>query len=178
MDVVVYTTPTCPYCNMVKEYLTRRGVLFREYNVTTDPAAAMEMVRRSGQRGVPVTIIGDEVIVGYDPQRLEMALARHASGPRAGGAKPRLGVRIADAASIARQRGSGPTVGAYVGAVYPASPAEKAGLRPGDVITAFNDHIIHRADDVYSFLDTAYPGQRVRIFFLRDGHPMQAEVVL
>jgi len=49
MDVIVYTTPTCPWCTRVKEYLDQKGVQYREVNVAADRNAAMEMIRKSGQ---------------------------------------------------------------------------------------------------------------------------------
>lgn len=69
-NVVVYFTDSCPYCKMVKAYLDRRGVEYRAINVGRDHQAARAMIERSGQYGVPVTMVDDEVIVGYDAKRL------------------------------------------------------------------------------------------------------------
>ncbi|MFN7036998.1 MAG: glutaredoxin family protein, partial [Bellilinea sp.] len=52
--VIIFTTPTCTYCNMTKKYLREKGVRFKEVDVSRDPVAAKDMVRRSGQMGVPV----------------------------------------------------------------------------------------------------------------------------
>ena len=71
MDIVVYTTPTCPYCHQVKEYLARQGLRFREVDVSQDAAGAAEMVRLTGQQGVPVTVIDGQVVIGFDRPRLE-----------------------------------------------------------------------------------------------------------
>ena len=60
MNVTVYTTPTCGYCRQVKEFLSRRGLKFTEYDVSRDRAAADEMIRKSGQMGVPVIIVDDQ----------------------------------------------------------------------------------------------------------------------
>lgn len=68
--VKVYTTESCPYCRMVETFLTKHGVEYEHIDVGKDREAAREMVRISGQRGVPVTITGDEVIVGFDAKRL------------------------------------------------------------------------------------------------------------
>src|SRR5512136_167966 len=70
-DVRVYTTTQCPYCRMVKAFLEKRGIPFSEINVSEDREAAGEMIRISGQNGVPVTIAGDRVIVGFDAQALQ-----------------------------------------------------------------------------------------------------------
>ena len=56
-QVVIYSTPTCPYCRRAKDYLTRKGISYTEYNVAADRAAAKEMVKKSGQLGVPVILI-------------------------------------------------------------------------------------------------------------------------
>ncbi len=74
MKVKVYSTPTCPWCAKVKEHLRELGVEYEEIDVSKDRAAAMEMVRQTGQMGVPVTFIGDEFVVGYDPQAIDELL--------------------------------------------------------------------------------------------------------
>ncbi len=70
MNVTVYTTPTCSYCNAAKEFLTLIGVSFREVDVAADPVAAQEMVNRTGQRGVPVIDVNGTVVVGFNRQAL------------------------------------------------------------------------------------------------------------
>ncbi len=72
--VVVYTTPTCPYCTKVKQYLAKHGINFNEVDVASNPAAAQEMVNKSGQRGVPQTDIGGQMIIGFDTQKLSRIL--------------------------------------------------------------------------------------------------------
>jgi len=69
-SVTIYSTPQCPYCRMVKAFLDRKGVPYREINVAEDRTGAEEVVRISGQLGVPVTVVDSEVIVGFDAQRL------------------------------------------------------------------------------------------------------------
>jgi alkyl hydroperoxide reductase subunit F len=68
--VTVYTTQNCPYCRMVKAYLDRHGVEYMAIDVGKDREAAKKMVEISGQYGVPVTTVDDEIIVGFDAQRL------------------------------------------------------------------------------------------------------------
>ncbi len=72
--VVVYTTPTCPACTMVKSYLRGRGIRFREVDVSRDQRAAQELMRRSGQMAVPQIDIGGQLIVGFDKPKLERLL--------------------------------------------------------------------------------------------------------
>lgn len=74
MEVKVYSTPTCPYCKMVKEYLSSKGVTFENIDVAADKAAGEEMVKISGQMGVPVIVAGNEIIVGFDKGAINKAL--------------------------------------------------------------------------------------------------------
>ena len=71
MNVKVFSTPTCPWCTKVKEYLTKKGVSFESIDVSADRAAAMEMVKKTKQMGVPVVQIGEEFVIGYDTARID-----------------------------------------------------------------------------------------------------------
>jgi len=78
MNVTVYSTPTCPYCKMAKEFLTTKGVSFTETDVSVDESAQATMTEKSGQTGVPVIIVAkddgsEEVIVGFDQEKLDKA---------------------------------------------------------------------------------------------------------
>ncbi|MFA5330968.1 MAG: Uxx-star family glutaredoxin-like (seleno)protein [Methanoregula sp.] len=68
--VTVYSTKNCPYCRMAKAFLDKQGVPYTAIDVSADTAAAKKMIELSGQRGVPVITVDDEVIVGFDSQRL------------------------------------------------------------------------------------------------------------
>lgn len=72
--VTIYSTPTCTYCKMAKDLFNSNGIAYEEYNVASDLAKRQEMVEKSGQMGVPVISIGDEVIVGFDRPRITGAL--------------------------------------------------------------------------------------------------------
>ncbi|MCB0025382.1 MAG: NrdH-redoxin [Caldilinea sp.] len=72
--VIVFSTPTCSYCNAAKSYFRQKGVKYRDVDVSRDPAAARDMVRRSGQQGVPVIDIGGKVIVGFDRPKINQLL--------------------------------------------------------------------------------------------------------
>jgi glutaredoxin 3 len=74
MSVQVYSTPTCPYCTMVKGFLKSKQVPFEDYDVSSDERRAQEMIRKSGQMGVPVTDVDGQIIVGFSPAQLERAL--------------------------------------------------------------------------------------------------------
>jgi len=72
--VIVFSTPTCTYCNQAKRYFRERGVKYRDVDVSRDPAAARDMVRRSGQQGVPVIDIGGKIIVGFNRSEVDRLL--------------------------------------------------------------------------------------------------------
>lgn len=72
--VIVFSTPNCPYCNLTKRYLRERGVRFRDVDVSRDPAAARDMVRRSGQQGVPVVDINGKIVIGFDKAKINQLL--------------------------------------------------------------------------------------------------------
>jgi glutaredoxin-like YruB-family protein len=73
--VIIYTTTHCPYCKMAKDYFAEHNIAFREINVEADDEAAAEMIRKSGQMGVPVIEVNQTVIVGFDRTAIERALA-------------------------------------------------------------------------------------------------------
>lgn len=72
--VIVFSTPTCSFCNMAKKYFREKGVRFRDVDVSRDPVAARDMVRRSGQQGVPVIDIGGKIVVGFDRIKIDKYL--------------------------------------------------------------------------------------------------------
>jgi glutaredoxin-like YruB-family protein len=73
-NVTVFTTPTCSWCTTVKRHLQENGIQYREVNVAADQKAAEEMVRKSGQQGVPQTEINGQIIVGFDKTRINSLL--------------------------------------------------------------------------------------------------------
>ncbi len=72
--VIVFSTPTCSFCNMAKKYFREKGIRFRDVDVSSDAAAARDMVRRSGQQGVPVIDIGGKIVVGFDRVKIDRYL--------------------------------------------------------------------------------------------------------
>jgi len=72
--VIVFSTPTCTYCNMAKKYFRQNKIRFRDVDVSRDQTAARDMVRRSGQMGVPVIDIGGKIIVGFDKPKINQLL--------------------------------------------------------------------------------------------------------
>ncbi len=72
--VSVYSTPTCVYCNAAKQFFKEKGVTFEEFNVATDLPKRQEMVEKSGQMGVPVIVVDEQIIVGFDQEKLTQLL--------------------------------------------------------------------------------------------------------
>lgn len=68
--VKVYSTPTCPYCVTLKEFLKEKGVQFEDLDVATDETARNEMVEKSGQMGVPVSDIDGQIVIGFDREKI------------------------------------------------------------------------------------------------------------
>jgi len=74
-QVTIYSTPTCHFCHAAKDFFTANKIQFTDYNVGSDLAKRKEMVEKSGQMGVPVITIDNELIVGFDQDRLKELLA-------------------------------------------------------------------------------------------------------
>lgn len=79
-NVTVYSTQNCPYCRMAKAFLEKNGIPYESIDVGADPAAAEKMIKLSGQRGVPVITVDDEIIVGFDSQRLNELFGKVRAG--------------------------------------------------------------------------------------------------
>ncbi len=73
-EVEVFTTPTCPYCTKVKQWLDENDYDYTEHNVAEDKEMARKMIKRTGQRGVPQTFVGEEEIIGFQPDKIEQAI--------------------------------------------------------------------------------------------------------
>ena len=72
--VIVFSTPTCPHCNSAKRYLREHRIKFRDIDVSRDQKAAQDMVRRTGQGGVPVILVNNKPIIGFDRVKLNKLL--------------------------------------------------------------------------------------------------------
>jgi len=73
-SVIVYSTPTCSWCTRIKNYLKENNIKFKDIDVSKDQKAAEAMVKRSGQQGVPQTLIGGQVIIGFDKPKIDRLL--------------------------------------------------------------------------------------------------------
>jgi glutaredoxin-like YruB-family protein len=72
--IKIYSTPTCPYCHMLKEYLAEKGFAYEDVNVAQDVLARKEMIEKSGQMGVPVSDIDGKIVVGFAKDRVNELL--------------------------------------------------------------------------------------------------------
>ncbi|MEZ4103359.1 MAG: glutaredoxin domain-containing protein [Candidatus Paceibacterota bacterium] len=72
--VEIYSTPTCHFCHMAKDFFKENNVAFTDYDVSVDEAKRSEVVERSGQMGVPVIFIENEMVIGYNEQKIKELL--------------------------------------------------------------------------------------------------------
>ena len=70
-NITIYSTPTCGYCRMAKQYLTSKNIPYTEVDVSLDQAKQQELITKSGQFGVPVIDVGGKIIVGFDKRKLD-----------------------------------------------------------------------------------------------------------
>lgn len=173
MKVILYTTPTCGYCHQAKAYLGERSIRYIDYDVSRDSRAAEEMVRVSGQMGVPVIVVDGEVIVGFNRLRLDQLLTnarRHE--PIA------FGLGVADAGKQTLQHGDMNALGALVGKVAPSSLGERAGLKRGDIIIRLNRKEVHGVSDLEDSINDLNKGDRVVMDILRGRDTIRSEVII
>lgn len=149
------------------------GVKYTEYDVSRDRAAAQEMVKVSGQMGVPVTVIDGQPVVGFDRARLQALVATAGRG-----ATGHIGVAIGDASRQAQRTGNIPIFGAFIGRVAPGSIGERAGLMAGDVVTEINHQGVSGAEEMEKALAALRPGDILSIVFLRGRETRKSEIVV
>lgn len=143
---------------------------FVEKDVAKDYAAAIEMIRLSGQQGVPVTVADGDVILGFDQQKFAK-LAEKFAGPK----RPPLGILAADAEEyLARHPEKAEkipegTKGVYVGKIRPKTVAARAELKSGDVITSFAGKRVRNMAALDQMVETLKAGDQATAKFIRDG---------
>lgn len=72
--IKIYSTPSCPYCHMLKEYLDEKGFAYEDIDVAADLKAREDMIEKSGQLGVPVSDIDGQIVVGFDKEKVDELL--------------------------------------------------------------------------------------------------------
>jgi S1-C subfamily serine protease len=154
----------------VKEFLSRKGIGYEERDVSVNAAYADELVRNTGQMGVPVTLIDGQMVVGFDRPRLESLLSSAQDK-----VPPSFGAAVADASKITAGQGGPATFGAYIGRIIPGSAAQRLGLAAGDIITEFNMRRIVKRSDLEEALAGMGKGSHITLVFLRGGEIKKAE---
>lgn len=155
---------------MVKEFLSQNGIKYEERDVSRNPSYAQDLMKNTGQMGVPVTVIDGQVLVGFDRARLQQLITKIQANQR-----PSFGASIADASKVTAKQGSGITLGAYIGRVRPGSVAERIGLAPGDIITELNVKSIANAKDLEDAISALSSGSCFSLSFIRDDRTISTE---
>ena len=73
-EITIYSTPSCHFCQMTKDFLKEHNIEYNDFDVSVDTDKRQEMIEKSGQMGVPVIFIGDEMIIGFDKEKIEQEL--------------------------------------------------------------------------------------------------------
>jgi len=73
-SVTIYSTPTCHFCQMAKEFFVEKGIEYTNYDVSQDAAKREEMIKMTGQLGVPVIVVGGDIMVGFDRAKISAKL--------------------------------------------------------------------------------------------------------
>ena len=166
-QVTVFVKPGDPGSDATLRYLDQRGVSYTKRDVLTDPSATAILFGRLGRVTTPVVQIGDRLLVGHDPVQLARFL------PREGEDEPTLSFGAAVrsvTAQIASEKGLPATYGVEVGGVHEGSPADAAGIRPGDVITAIGPYTIQGgADQFRRAVALRRPGDTMALSLWRSG---------
>lgn len=153
---------------MVKEFLSQRRIPYKEFDVSVDRTAAQEMVNKTGQMGVPVTLVDGEVIVGFDRPKLEQALSRQHLV---------FGASLADASKITARKQTKAILGAYVGKVKPNSTAQRLGIVSGDIITSLNSKSVKNVDDFESVIKSLRKGTHISVGYIRGEQQLTSQGV-
>jgi len=161
MKVDVYSSPTSPDCNTLKDFLSRKDIPYQDHDVSADPVAAQEAVKLTGQNNVPVTVIDGQIVVGFNQPRLEQLIAQAEAA-----ARPKFGAGIANVGKAGR-KGVPIVFGAYVGRIGTGSIAERVGLAIGDVIIQMNNQPISDTADLERFMAGIKQGDKLSVIFIR-----------
>ncbi len=73
-EVIIYSTPTCVYCQAAKVFFKEKGIAYTEHNVAADAERRRELIEKSGQMGVPVIFVDNEMVIGFNQPKLKQLL--------------------------------------------------------------------------------------------------------
>ena len=172
--VTVFVRPGDPASEATLRYLDQRGIAYTKRDVLSDPSATAILFGRLGKVVVPVVQVGERLLVGHDPVQLARFLPREESEEQhvAFGASVR-----SVTAEIATAKGLPAVYGVEVGQVKPGSPAEVAGIQPGDVITGIGPYTVDGgADQFRRAVALRQPGDTMALTIWRDGATSEAVV--
>jgi glutaredoxin len=155
-NIVLYLSPANPFCRQVYDFFVRRGIAFTAHDVSENSQALRAMTLVSGQHEVPVLVVDDQVYSGFDLSLLNRLF------PRLDRRGIRLGVSIASAEPSGDRPG-----GAYVGEVKADTPADRAGVKKGDIIVEMAQQPVRNAQDVHTIASGLIPGSHVTLTIWR-----------
>lgn len=165
--VTVFVRPGDPASEATLRYLDQRGVAYNKRDVLSDPSATAILFGRLGRVVVPVVQVGERLLVGHDPVQLARFL------PRPDGEEQHVsfGASVRTVTSeIAQEKQLPATYGVEVGQVKPGSPAEAAGILPGDVITGIGPYTVNGgADQFRRAVSLRQPGDTMMLTVWREG---------
>jgi glutaredoxin len=172
--VTLFVRPGDPGCESARRYLDEKKVAYTTRDITKDPSASAVLFGKLGKIVVPTFLIGDRMIVGFDPVQLLRYLPKDESQEEhvAFGAAVRTLT-----AEVAAASGLNVTFGVEVGDVKPASPAEHAGICKGDIITAIGAYTLTGgAQQFRTAISAKRPGDTMNLTISRGGKEMSVEV--
>jgi len=178
-EVVIYSTPSCTYCNAAKRWFKDHGVTYTEHDVSRDPVKATEMYRLTGQGAVPVIRVGGQVMIGFDPLQLAKLLP-DADDSNGGAPTPqKLSLGMA-AQSLTQDKadelGLPSAFGVVVGPVKPGGPAEAAGLREGDVLIGIGSYTLQNLAQLQGVVAAKGLGDSIDLHVWRAGEEFDATI--
>ena len=175
-EAVVYIRRGDRDCASVIAFLEQRGVRYTVRDVTVDPSASAVLIGRLGRVVVPVIQQGDRLLVGYDP--IQLARFFPAAGGESSAPAVSFGAAVRSVSpQVARERGLPWTYGVEVGNVREGSPADRAGIRPGDIITSIGPYTLAGgADQFRAAVAVRKPGDAMNLSVLHDGDERAVEV--
>ncbi len=165
--VTVFVRSGDPASEATLRYLDQRGVAYKKRDVLSDPSATAILFGRLGRVVVPVVQVGERLIVGHDPVQLARFLPRPDSEEQ----HVSFGASVRTVTSeIAQEKHLPATYGVEVGQVKPGSPAEAAGILPGDVITGIGPYTVNGgADQFRRAVSLRQPGDTMMLTVWREG---------
>jgi len=173
-QITVYVKSGDPASEAVRRYLDSRGLTYTVRDVLTDPSATAILFGRLGRVITPVVQVGERLLVGGDP----VELARFLPRPESDEPGVSFGASVRGVtADIAAEKSLPAPYGVEVGQVKPESPAEEAGIRPGDVITGIGAYTLNGgADQFRRAVASRHPGDSMTVTVWRDGESLDAVV--